>query len=130
MLAGIKKFARFSLALLGPIPYKITFWTVLGFQKLLVPQGKLSVRNSFRLGYYQPGYSDLDLSLYLAVDNTTLQEIRFEKTYRILRKFNPLLGEMNYYRPRQLEFIQRQHNFLELSRNPDLSAARPANLLE
>ncbi len=83
-------------------------------------------RNSYVLKALEPGYSDLDLSLLQKKTNSSPQ--RFFSLYRHLRRFLPLLGEVNFYTQESLALVGQKHNSFELKRDPrllDLLGRRP-----
>ena len=114
-------FKRNLAALFGQTPYLLIYKFIKLVGASLLPTATISARNSFALGYLEPGWSDIDLSLRLPEKFSQNNFEIFLKTYHRVQKILPLLGELNVYSPQRLEFILKYHNPFELSRNPDLT---------
>jgi len=74
-------------------------------------------RNSFSLGYFTPGVSDLDLTVWFELKPNKRELKRVRSIFRALRIFFPFLGEINLYsKDEALSFCQFA-NIFELSRD-------------
>ena len=114
----LKKFAKTLTACFGTLPYKVTLFFVQTFAKVIDPHCRIWARNSFALGYLEPGYSDLDITLYSGTANP--RTFALIKTLATLRKMWPLLGEVNYYNDGKIQQLLLVANFFEMNRDPML----------
>ncbi len=80
--------------------------------------GGVWARNSYALGYLEPGFSDLDITLYSKIESE--QANSFLRFYAWLKIFLPFLGEINFYTDRKIEQLKIYANSFEISRDPKL----------
>lgn len=81
-------------------------------------------RNSLVLNYFEPGVSDLDLTIFLARPLTELELNRLRKQLQWLKKIYPLTGEYSLIQASgpDLNVILRNQNIYEQSRDPKLQS--------
>lgn len=113
---------RTFLAIFGKFPYKIIHWLILRVfydEKLGI---RVWSRNSFELNYLEPGFSDLDLTVFC--DNSENKDAAYKTLKRIenLKRFIPLIGEVNFYLASEIHKYEKHFNFFELARDPQLVA--------
>ena len=111
---------RHLLGLAGRAPYILGLNAAKLLGAVILPNYKISTRNSFALGYLTAGFSDLDLSLLETSATSTESLNQFLAKYQKLKKLIPILGEINIYRKNSLNFVARYHNDFELKRNPQV----------
>lgn len=116
----MKNFARKIIAIFGRAPYTLMANAMGVLVKAIGVKADIWPRNSYALRTLEPGYSDLDFTLYLKNNNNTKGLKNFTHLYQKLNKIIPLLGEINIYTPSTIEFIAQKHNGLELARDPKL----------
>jgi len=113
--------SRKALGLFGEAPYQMSFAFCKILAAIFIPKAELKARNSFALGYLQPGFSDLDLSLFLPVKFSKFGLRLFLQAHSFARRLLPLFGEMNVYSADSIALLSRLHNPFELKRNPALA---------
>ena len=83
---------------------------------------RLSWRNSYALGYYEPLYSDIDITVVTQkIYNADLDSFVVEMAQ--LRRKLPIFGEINIYDSSELTTIADTCNYYELLRDPVLRKA-------
>ena len=112
----MKSSARKIFSYLGRWPYDGLLELIRFCAKLFDPRFEVWTRNSLQLGYFEPGYSDLDLTLYSPDSKTSVQ--KFLKFYSFLRSWIPFLGEINCYNPQKLAELKVFGNLFEAQRDP------------
>lgn len=114
----IKKILRDLLSLFGYWPYALS----LVFLRFIIictrSQIEIWPRNSYQMKTLEPGYSDLDLTLFVKDGASVASSHRFFYIYKILQKVLPFLGELNVYNKDLALFVSTHHNYFELSRDP------------
>lgn len=115
-----EKCFRSTASIFGRVPYVMAWRVVQMLARFSGLSGQVWARNSFVLGPFNPGFSDIDLTLCSENPAIQLKENFFFNSYKYFRKCWPFLGEINYIRREQLSFILENHNYFELMRDPKL----------
>jgi hypothetical protein len=79
-------------------------------------------RNSFVTEALEPGFSDIDLTVFYQSSLLDQNRERFLSRVNQFRRFWPFLGEINFYSAEVSEFSYKFHNSFELLRDPELVA--------
>lgn len=116
----MEKLFRMFFSLFGLVPYEVT----IKLAKLIVfiydSKFEIWPRNSYIFDAIEPGFSDLDLTLYVPKDGDVTQAQKFLALADILRKVWPLLGEINLYYENELQASLANINSFELNRDKNL----------
>lgn len=106
-------------ASLSMLPYHLANSIVVTMASFL--QLKCWPRNSYYFKNIVPGLSDIDFTLFIPSQSpeSTLQ--LFLTSYKYLKKFIPILGEVNIYEEAELPLIEKLINSYELKRDPLLT---------
>lgn len=76
-------------------------------------------RNSFRLGYWSFGKSDIDITILISKSDRTIIE-NITRTHELIKKVFPVIGEVVFFNEKLKEPLTQTINSLELKRDPDL----------
>ena len=87
---------------------------------LRFPGSKISLRNSFQRGNYEPFVSDIDMTILLDGNVSCSEARRLCQWSRQWKKAVPILGEINIYQPQIMKLLSRSINHYELQRDPTL----------
>jgi hypothetical protein len=109
------------LSYCGSFPYSLTLFIVRSCAGIFGIRGSIWPRNSYVLGYLEPGFSDLDLSFVLKPDATPRVLSQCHGFVAAIRRVWPLVGEINAYIGTPSEAFFKSHNYFELRRDPYLA---------
>lgn len=76
-------------------------------------------RNSFRLGYWSFGKSDIDITVLINKSDRSIIE-NITKTHNLIKKILPIIGEIVFFNEKLKEPLFQTINSLELKRDPEL----------
>lgn len=138
MMRRIEKAVRQMVSIAGRGPYKLIYTVIKLLLQTIGNQNQIWIRNSYILGSFEAGFSDLDLSVLISENRNTKLSERNKKYFNSIVKFFqkvwPFLGEINYYNSATVLFVSRAHNTFELQRDPQLvrinSVPRTADMFE
>lgn len=125
MMRLVEKKIRQIVALAGRWPYRVGYFSVVILTRVFKIPGQIWIRNSYVLGSFQPGFSDLDLTCFVSdgprrYRNQNLEESFFKIASRF-QKFWPFLGEINFYCQETAKIVIKTHNSFEIRRDPELA---------
>ena len=118
----MKKTLRYFISKLGRPPYSCSLKLLRLASKIFNLNAEVWPRNSYVLNALEPGYSDLDITLYIKTPADANRLEAFVLAYNKIKNFFPLLGEINIYMASAVEYILKNHNGFELMRDPILCA--------
>lgn len=113
----MKNFCRNILSVFGLAPYSITLKLAQWCVRLFDSKFELWPRNSFIFDAIEPGFSDLDLTLYVPKESRVKSAHQFLTFANLARKIWPLVGEINLYLESDLELSLANINCFELNRD-------------
>jgi len=105
------------ISYLGLKPYHMTLSLVKFGASYYDSKLEIWPRNSYVFGAIEPGFSDLDLTLYVPKQCDASKAYKFLYLIDKFRKIWPLIGEVNLYFENELNFCLKHINKLELSRD-------------
>ncbi len=106
---------------------KIIYKSAYELLRLLFISRKHSIwcRNSYKQNYWKFLLSDIDITIYAHKKISNKQLRTLANRYFIIKKFIPILGELNLYSKDTLSFFWPIANPYEISRDPSLKKISP-----
>lgn len=111
---------RIFLSKLGHWPYFFALEFIILVSKFFNLDAEIWARNSYKLKALEPGYSDLDITIKIEKIGNTRRLQSFFNFYTKMQQIFPLFGEINIYTHDTTAFLLKNHNSVELMRDPTL----------
>jgi hypothetical protein len=104
------------------IPFSMSYFFVrILFRDYFKSDASLGVRNSYARNYFEPLYSDIDLSVLTSRKQKNVV-VTFLNSLQKQRRWNLALGEVNIYFQEDIDLLIKYCNYFEMQRDPLLLA--------
>ncbi|MCB0368712.1 MAG: hypothetical protein KDD45_04510, partial [Bdellovibrionales bacterium] len=120
MEVNIYRKIRYSFKIFGKLPYQVLLLLIKFWSFIFSRQVKVWPRHSYVTGTLTPGYSDLDLTIFIGKEENESKIYYIYLGIIILKKIFPWCGEINIYHSSFEKYYQNSFNQYLLKRDPYL----------